>query len=165
MLQGRSNRDRSRGQNLVEFALVIPLFLLMLFGMIDIGRVIWANDALANAAREGARYASVNGDNKLMVNGVATTPATKQDIRDKTTQFAIAGGTNVVVTVCYSAVNISVAQRTNGCSGDVDQTGATNRRGALVTVSVTSTVPILTGSLLGMGNFTVSGTSTVLVNN
>ncbi len=58
-------RRRSRGQGVAEFALVIPLFLVMLFGIIDLGRVIWANDALANAAREGARYASVTGSSLI----------------------------------------------------------------------------------------------------
>ncbi len=61
----RDPRRHSRGQSLVEFALVIPLFLVMLFGIIDIGRVIWANDALANAAREGARFASVTGSSLI----------------------------------------------------------------------------------------------------
>ena len=165
MLRWSSRQPRPRGQGLVEFALVIPLFLLMLFGMIDVGRVIWANDALANAAREGARYASIHGDSDLARFSGPT--ATKQDIKDQTTNYAIAGGTNIVVTVCYSAVHISSS--TAGCSGDVAETvsgtAVTNRRGSHVTVTATATVPILTGSLLGMGNFTVSGSSTVLINN
>ena|SRR6476646_548296 len=150
-------RRHSKGQSLAEFALVIPLFLVMLFGIIDIGRVIWANDALANAAREGARYASVTGSSLI------TPTSTKNDIKAYTRNYAIAAGTNVNVTVCYSAVTNSSA--TSGCTGDNDQSGVTNDRGSLVTVQVTSTVPILTGALLGMGAFTVSGTSTVLVNN
>jgi len=151
-------RGRSRGQALAEFALVIPLFLVMLFGIIDIGRVIWANDALANAARAGARYASVTGSSLL------TPTSTKDDIKNYTRNFAIAAGTNVTVTVCYSAVTI--ASSVPGCTGDANQPAtASNVRGSLVTVQVTSTVPILTGALLGMGAFTVSGTSTVLINN
>jgi Flp pilus assembly protein TadG len=43
--------ERSRGQALVEVALVAPLFFLLVFGTIDLGRVIWANDAVASAAR------------------------------------------------------------------------------------------------------------------
>lgn len=151
-------RRRSRGQGVAEFALVIPLFLVMLFGIIDLGRVIWANDALANAAREGARYASVTGSSLI------TPTSTKDQIKDYTKAFAIAAGGNVTVTVCYSEVTI--ASNTAGCSGDTNQPlTASNDRGSLVTVRATSTVPILTGSLLGMGDFSVSGTSTVLVNN
>ncbi len=58
VVQG-SDRRRSRGQALVEFALVIPLFLLMLFGLVDMARLVHANSALSQAAREGARVASV----------------------------------------------------------------------------------------------------------
>jgi Flp pilus assembly protein TadG len=56
-MRGRSRR--SRGQALVEFALVIPIFLLMLFGLIDIGRYVYMNSTLSQAAREGARVAAV----------------------------------------------------------------------------------------------------------
>ena len=52
---------RSRGQALPEFALVAPLFFLLLFGIIEAGRFIYYYEILSNATREGARYAIVNG--------------------------------------------------------------------------------------------------------
>jgi len=45
----------------VEFALVVPIFMVILIGMVDLGRAIWANNSVANAARESARFASVHG--------------------------------------------------------------------------------------------------------
>jgi Flp pilus assembly protein TadG len=51
---------RSRGQTLVEFALVFPVFLLILFGIIDVGRYVYVANALNEASREGARYGSVD---------------------------------------------------------------------------------------------------------
>jgi TadE-like protein len=54
-----SARRRRRGQGLVEFALVIPIFLLVLFGLIDVGRYVYLNSTLSQAAREGARLGSV----------------------------------------------------------------------------------------------------------
>ncbi len=51
---------RRRGQALVEFALVVPIFLLLLFGLIEVGRFIYLNNAFNEAAREGARYGSVD---------------------------------------------------------------------------------------------------------
>lgn len=54
----RSSRARSRGQGLVEFALVIPIFLVMLFGIIDVGRYVYMSSTLSQAAREGARLAA-----------------------------------------------------------------------------------------------------------
>ncbi len=44
---------------MVEFALVFPIFLLVLFGLIDVGRYVYATSAYGQAAREGARQASV----------------------------------------------------------------------------------------------------------
>jgi hypothetical protein len=56
----RRSRNRTGGQALVEFALVIPLFLLMLVAIFDLGRAVFAYNTLTNAAREGARFAIVN---------------------------------------------------------------------------------------------------------
>jgi Flp pilus assembly protein TadG len=50
------------GQSLVEFALIIPLFLLLVMAVFDIGRFVIAQSALTNAAREGTRLAIVNQD-------------------------------------------------------------------------------------------------------
>ena len=158
MLRRWRTDDGATGQAMAEFALVVPLFFAMLFGVIDLGRVIWANDALANAAREGARYASVHAGTVQL-----TTLASKSDIRTHTMNFANAGGQNLAVTVCFSSVKYATAQL--GCSGDTDEAGAGYQRGNLVTVVVTSDVPVLTGSLLGFGTFRVSGSSTVLINN
>lgn len=50
---------RQRGDGLVEFALVLPVLLLLVFGILDGGRAVYAYHVVANSAREGARYASV----------------------------------------------------------------------------------------------------------
>jgi Flp pilus assembly protein TadG len=55
-------RDRSRGQALTEFALVIPIFVFLIVGLFDIGRAVFSYNTLTNAAREGARIAIVNQD-------------------------------------------------------------------------------------------------------
>jgi Flp pilus assembly protein TadG len=54
----RQNRS-GRGQALVEFALVLPIFAIMLFGIIDLGRFVFTANSLNNGAREAARFASV----------------------------------------------------------------------------------------------------------
>jgi PKD repeat protein len=55
-------RPRSRGQSLVEFALILPLLLLFLATVLDLGRIYYANISLLNAAREGAFQASKTPD-------------------------------------------------------------------------------------------------------
>lgn len=54
------NGVRERGQGLAEFALVIPIFLLLLIAAFDLGRAVFAYNSVTNAAREGARLAIVN---------------------------------------------------------------------------------------------------------
>jgi hypothetical protein len=49
------HRERSRGQSLVEFALILPVFLLLLFGLFDMGRAVYYWSTINNAAREAAR--------------------------------------------------------------------------------------------------------------
>ena len=51
---------------MVEFALVAPVFFLLLFAIIEAGRFMFFYETLNNAAREGARYAIVNGANALL---------------------------------------------------------------------------------------------------
>jgi Flp pilus assembly protein TadG len=52
-------RRRSRAQTLVEFALVLPIFFLLLFGLIDVGRLVYMNSTVSQAAREAARLGAV----------------------------------------------------------------------------------------------------------
>jgi len=53
---------RLSGQAMVEFALVMPLLLILLLAIFDAGRVVFAYNSITNAAREGARLAIVNQD-------------------------------------------------------------------------------------------------------
>jgi Flp pilus assembly protein TadG len=57
---GRAARSQ-RSQALVEFAMVSPIFLLVLFTAIDISRLLYTYTAVSSAARDGARTASLAG--------------------------------------------------------------------------------------------------------
>jgi hypothetical protein len=60
-IKRRFNRHpTSRGQALVEFALILPLFLMVLMGVIVLGIIVFYNQQLTNAAREAARYAAIH---------------------------------------------------------------------------------------------------------
>ena len=166
-------RQRSTGQALVEFSLVLPIFLVMLMGVVDVGRAIWAQNSLASAAREGARFAIVNGGSDSttcpvgptlridipVASGSCPYPSpSKQAIRDVVIANSTAGGSTLVVTVCYGT----------NCSGDTDTTylgqAATNARGTPITVAVTSRVNLLTPAILGMSGFGISANTTMTVN-
>jgi Flp pilus assembly protein TadG len=55
-------RRRQRGQSLVEFALVLPLIVLLIFGVLDAGRAIFVYNSLSQAARQANRTAIVDQD-------------------------------------------------------------------------------------------------------
>jgi hypothetical protein len=66
----------SRGQSLVEFALILPVFVVILVGIFDGGRLVFAYNGVNNAAREGGREATVN--------------QTEADIQARAAQHAVA---------------------------------------------------------------------------
>ena len=68
-----------RSQALIEFALVSPVLLLLLFGIVDIGRAIFYYDTLNHAAREGARIA-VRASGPLPTNSDVLATVTTQMI-------------------------------------------------------------------------------------
>ncbi|MDQ0350782.1 Flp pilus assembly protein TadG [Alkalibacillus filiformis] len=56
-----------KGQGLVEFALTFTLLAILLFGIMDFGRVLYMNLALEHASREGARIASLGADDITII--------------------------------------------------------------------------------------------------
>ncbi len=50
---------RESGQDLVEYAMLLPLLLLLLLGIMEFSIIIFSYDTIANAAREGARVAII----------------------------------------------------------------------------------------------------------
>ena len=68
MTQSRVGAARRRtGQSLVEFAVVLPIFLLILAGIIDFGLGLYSQMTVINAAREGARLGVVDPGNVAAV--------------------------------------------------------------------------------------------------
>ena len=83
----RRPRGTDRGAAAVEFALLLPVLLLLLFGIIDFGRALNAQITLTQAAREGARLAALGQSNSAVVSRA---------------QSAATGLSNVSVTVSSS---------------------------------------------------------------
>lgn len=92
-----SRRRRSdQGQGLVEFALVIPMMLLFVFGLVDLGRGIYTYSVLSNVAREGARYAIVHGSLATETGNTQSGPGTSDP----------SGGTYVVPAATVAAFGL-----------------------------------------------------------
>jgi len=68
-----SGMRRDRGAAAVEFALMLPVLLLIVFGIIDFGRALNAQVTITQAAREGARLDALNQPNVVSRTQAAAT--------------------------------------------------------------------------------------------
>ena len=98
-------RAQVRGQSLVEFALVLPLLILILLGILDLGRAFSAYIVITNAARDGAYYGTMHPtETSAIIQRVLTeangsgTSVTAADVSVSTTG---AVGTPIRVTVTH----------------------------------------------------------------
>ena len=66
----RSFFHTNRGQSLAEFAIVLPVLLILVLGSIDLGRLFFAYISITNAARIGAQYASTSPNASTDVTGI-----------------------------------------------------------------------------------------------
>lgn len=153
-----------RGQTLVEFALVIPVFILLLFGLLDLGRAVYSNNTLSQAAREGARLAAVeanwvgkSGSDCTAPTCPATTLGLKADVTTAVNHMAVGLGV-----ISSSQVTLTCDSRpSTGPSPDCAlNNGTTN----IVTVRVTYTyqpmTPIL-GQLFSSIGLAASASMTI----
>jgi Flp pilus assembly protein TadG len=134
----RSRVRSQRGAELIEFALVLPLLLLVVLGIVDFGFLFQRMEVVTNAAREGARlgvlpsYTSTDACNRVlnyMQTGGLTTSAScptsgsdnPQIVVNQSYPISIAGGgtvtgTRVAVTYNYSYLFIGPIARLFGGS-------------------------------------------------
>ena len=72
-------RRNERGATLVEYALVISIFIVFVLGIIEFARVTFAYSTLANAAREGARYGIIHANDTAGVESTTRALSTGLD--------------------------------------------------------------------------------------
>lgn len=147
--------SRSRGQALVEFALVAPIFFLLLFGIIEAGRFILYYQTLNNATREGARYAIVHGSNSFCPSGPMPASKPAPACHDEP-------GANVVQTVKDSAFGVLGSSVVVTPSWPPAPVG--NGRDSDVTVRATYTYNSLV-PLVPLPPITITAESNLVINN
>jgi hypothetical protein len=104
----RPLRGFARGegaQSLVEFAIMLPILLLLVTGIFDLARAVWQENSLAYAVREGTRYAIVHGSAGTPIVGPCSNclnPVSNNlgNVVDAVTSNAV-GVYNIDVTVDY----------------------------------------------------------------
>ncbi len=106
MQRGQAATDaRDRGATAVEFALLLPVLLLLLFGIIDFGRALNAQITLTQAVREGARLASlgqVNPAVQTRVSAAATGLSSVVATVTSSCPVNAGSGVDAVVNVSYT---------------------------------------------------------------
>jgi Flp pilus assembly protein TadG len=94
---------RQEGQSLVEFALVIPIFILVFFAIIEFGRLWETMNVMTGAAREGARIAAVTAPDASRSRAAALTLLGGLTLTNLSISVSGPGGANQV-TVTVSGV-------------------------------------------------------------
>jgi hypothetical protein len=138
-----------RAQALVEFALVLPIFLLLVTGILDVARAVWQENTLAYSAREGTRYAIVHGSSGTPVVGPVSTTINPSAFNTG----------NIVSAVRNTAIGISNVDVT------VDYPDGDNQRNHRVTVDATAPfIPLPSQFLLGSAfQITLRGGSQLVI--
>lgn len=120
-----------RGASAVEFALVAPLFFLLLFSIVDFGAMMWANLTMQQAVREGARYA-VTGQTGLDPNTSA--PQRYRAVLEKIHDSSLG---------VYDMSNAQVTTWVNGTS-QANGSSMFGGAGDIVVIQVTCNWPLMT---------------------
>ena len=184
-------RGRQDGQGLVETALILPVFFLILFGIFDVGRAVYTNSTLSQAAREGARLGAVEAgwvgvtgagcvDSPALIGasnpGAHVCPpnltSMKTDIVNAVNRMAVSLGPLSAVYVSCNAGTVGDPApdgrwtESSGGNGCDDGTGTSlGASGELVSVRVEQTYTPITPII---GNFfgpvTLSGSASMEVN-
>jgi TadE-like protein len=163
-------KPRSRGQALAEFALIAPLFFLLLFGIIEAGRYIYYYEILNNATREGARYAIVHSGQTLFEDSTGPETGTTFDSDDPAGDNVVQKVREAATGIVGSAIAVDRCWWTIECNfkravpvpNDYGDAGF--GYGSTVTVRATYTYSALL-PLIPLPNITVTAESSLVITN
>lgn len=152
--QGPEPRGRERGATVFEFALILPIFVLLVFGLIELGHAWYISHAITTASREGARHGirfrNVPGSNPAVRwppkqwNGPAGSDT--QSIESKVKEFL-----KMFFDETYVDNQVTVTIPNNPQNENED-----------LTVTVTAPKPwFILGPLIGIGDTNISATTTM----
>lgn len=135
-LKSPAPRYREQGQSIVELTLMLPILMLLLLGIIDLGRVFYTYVTMTNAAREGARYGAVH-------------PSDNTGIKNRVIQE----GTNTAVDLAGSTVNVNCYSSDGSSSISCSDFPPA---GSQVKVTITLNFQLFTTYIFGVGSLSLS---------
>lgn len=139
MVSRTMRRWRDRGAAAVEFAFIVPVLVILIFGSIEFGLAVQARTMLGNAAREGVRVGS------LTANGDSTSEAQVKTAVD--TALAGVSGTHTTTVSCATPAGVA-------CT-----IGAKSNGNNVVTVTVVLNYTGVTGMFPQLTNTTLTASS------
>jgi Flp pilus assembly protein TadG len=112
MIAMRSPGLRRRGASLVEFAVVAPVFFLIVMGLIEFGRAFMVKELLTEAARRGCRQGVIEGTSSSTIQSAAVNFLSNVGISGASASVyingAAAGSTNVSAMPVYTEITVVV---------------------------------------------------------
>jgi Flp pilus assembly protein TadG len=129
---------RRRAQATVEFALILPIYLLIVAGTVELGRAFFAYAQLLHAAQDGVRYGAVLHKDDT-------------DIRARVQQAAPGGASDTVT------ISATISPTNNGAVAAADR-----RRGNLLRVSAQHNQAVLV-PLFPLSSFPLTANATMVI--
>ena len=106
----RSTSKAASAHHLVEFAVVVPIFITFVFGITEIGRGMMVTSLMSNAARVGCRTGIITGNTDTQVNSAIDTLLSAQGISGYTTTIKVNGSVaNSSTAVTNDTVQVTVS--------------------------------------------------------
>ena len=146
-MKRRSVLFSERGATAIEFALILPLLLLLILGLVDFGRMGFVQVSVTSASREGARLSSLDSTGSGTTAAIATQVQTAAPSAAQVSQLDGAATLTVNVTQCSGSVSIE----------NTSVTASTNFKW-LIPVGLLS---LVSSSGSALSNFTISSTGTM----
>jgi Flp pilus assembly protein TadG len=145
MLRHKRHRGASCGQALAEFALVIPIFMLVVGGIVQFGIIFWGQNTLNQIVRDAGRYAVTEPD------CTATPGGGQADILNKIT--AVAANASFAGTITAKTLVMPTTTSPDPVSDPVSVCPPTsNGQHVWLRITVQATVPIFFPLVPGNGN-------------
>lgn len=112
MIAFRSHRSSRGGVTSVEFAVVAPIFFLVVLGIVEIGRACMVTELLTEAARRACRVGVIEGTNSSSIQSTAVNYLTSVGVNGESANVYVndvpAGSTNVSAMPAYTEITVVV---------------------------------------------------------
>jgi Flp pilus assembly protein TadG len=139
------SRHRSRGQTLAEFAIVFPVLMLIIGGIIQFGIIFWGQNTLTQVVRDTGRWAA--SQQNCTAAEATSIIATANQLAAQSSLIGYSAGS-------WTAGNVAVSWQTTPNTDPCPPTS--NQQTSYVTVTVTHQVPIFFPFVPGNGNLSSS---------